>query len=86
MRTGCLGGDKKGMHALIIAAAGTRFCGRVALGRMGGAEDAVLAQAIDDGVTLEGVVTAFLVFHKLELTMTHAAAFRGVTSRGHLRF
>lgn len=71
------------MSAPIIATAGTRFCGRVAIGGMGGAEDAALAMAINDGGAVEGVVTASRVFDKIELTMTHPATFCGA---GHLRF
>lgn len=50
---------------------------------MGGAEDAALAMAINDGGAVEGVVTASRVFDKIELTMTHPATFCGA---GHLRF
>lgn len=36
------------------------------------AEGAAVAVAVDDGVTVEGVVSAGGVFDKLEQTMTHA--------------
>lgn len=43
----------------------------MASGRMGDTDGAVVATAIDDGVTEEGIVTASCVFDKLEQTMTH---------------
>lgn len=60
-----------GISAPIIATtvAGARG-GAAGLG-VGGAEEAVLGTAVDDGVAEEGVVAAPGVFDKLEETMTH---------------
>lgn len=68
---------RTGMNRPIIATAGTRFRGRVAIGGMGGAEAAASGIAIDEGLAEEGVVTASHVFGKLEFTMTHPALFAG---------
>jgi len=74
------GGEKirAGMGAPIIATAGTAFWGRVAIGGMGGADEAGAALAVDKGVAEEGEMTACCVSDKPEQTMTHATTC-GVT-------
>lgn len=77
-RSGWLDGHDENMRlktkrdAPVIATAITRFIGHpIAIGSVGGAEEASLATAIDRRVTEEGEVSAFFVLDKLEQSMTH---------------